>query len=180
MNAASSPFLVLERSFDVPLTAGDVKNIARDTTWCFEMHRVDWHGSMLSADGQSLVCCFSAADQESIRQALRKAEADMRRLWAGTVHEVANAPEPNVLVERSFPEPVELGDVQAQEDANQWCLDVRNVRFVRTFFSRDRRRMLCLYSAPDAESVREAQREARMPVDRIWAFDRVGPEHVAG
>jgi len=170
--------LVLERSFDSPMTRDDVIGLASTTSWCFEMYRVDWHGSLLAADGQTLVCVFSAADQESVRQALRKAEADTRRLWPGTVHTAPTTPKPNVLVERSFPEPVDLNDIQALEDANQWCLDVRNVRFVRTYFSQDRRRMLCLYSAPDAESLREAQREARMPTDRIWAFNRIGPENV--
>jgi hypothetical protein len=29
--------------------------------------------------------------------------------------------------------------------------------------------MLCLYQAPDAESVRLAQHQANMPVDRVWA-----------
>jgi hypothetical protein len=176
----SAQFLILERNFDPGIEIADVTNLARESLWCLEMHRVDWHGSLLSADGLSLVCCFSAADRESIRQALRKAEADMRRLWAGTVHTVENRPEPNVLVERSFASPVELADIQAQEDASQWCLDIRNVRFVSTYFSQDRQRMLCLYSAPDAESVREAQREAGMPVDRIWAFHRIGLEHVTG
>ncbi len=81
-----------------------------------------------------------------------------------------------MLVERSFAAPVALEDVQAVEDAGRWCLDTRGVQFVRTFFSGDRRRMICLYSAPDAQAVRDAQREAGMPVDRVWAFARIGPE----
>jgi hypothetical protein len=170
--------LFLERRFDPHLTPAAVVEIARGASWCFEMYRVDWHGSLLAADGRSMVCMFSAADQESIRQALRKAEADMQHLWAGTVHEAAVPGTPNVLVERSFADPVALADVQALEDANQWCLDVREVRFVRTYFSRDRRRMLCLYQSPDAESVRAAQREAGLPVDRVWAFDRIAPENL--
>jgi hypothetical protein len=50
------------------------------------------------------------------------------------------------------------------------------VKFARTFFSADRRRMVCLYQAPDAESVRLAQREAAMPLDAVWAFERLGPD----
>ena len=34
---------------------------------------------------------------------------------------------------------------------------------------------MCLYSAPDAESVREAQREARMPVEGVWACQHYTP-----
>ena len=74
-----------------------------------------------------------------------------------------------VAVERTFPEPVVFNEVQAIEDAASWCLDIHNVRFVRTFFSADRRRMICLYEAPDAESVRLAQRQAGLPFDSVWA-----------
>jgi DNA-binding SARP family transcriptional activator len=37
-------------------------------------------------------------------------------------------------------------------------------------------RRLGVYRAPDAESVRLAQREARMPVEKVWSFRRYGPE----
>ena len=82
----------------------------------------------------------------------------------------------NVLVRRSFAQSVELADIQAREDAAAWCLDVRHVKFVRTYFSMDRTRMLCLYRAPDAESVREAQRIAPMPMDDVWGFSALLPE----
>jgi hypothetical protein len=42
------------------------------------------------------------------------------------------------------------------------------VRFLQSLFSLDRRRMLCLYAAPDAEAVRHAQRGAGLPFERIW------------
>jgi hypothetical protein len=43
------------------------------------------------------------------------------------------------------------------------------VRFVRTYFATDRRRMICLYVAPDAESVRLAQVQAGLPHAGVWA-----------
>jgi len=171
--------LFLERTFAQPLTRDDIIGLVRESSWCFEMYRVDWHGSLLSSDGRSLMCRFGAADAESVRRALKRAEANMTRLWPGSVHEAPETVEPNVLVERSFSEPASLNELQAAEDSHQWCLDTRNVKFVRTYFSSDNRRMLCLYQAPDAESVREAQREAGLPLDRVWSFDRIGPEHVA-
>lgn len=77
-------------------------------------------------------------------------------------------PRVQVVVERSFPEPVRFEDVQAKEDASAWCLEAHGVRFLRTFFSADRRRMICVYEAPDAESVRLANREAGLPFDAVW------------
>jgi hypothetical protein len=73
-----------------------------------------------------------------------------------------------VVVERSFAEPVLLEDIQAIEDRGAWCLEAHGVRFLRTYFSRDRRRMICLYEAGDAESVRIAQQQAGVPFDVAW------------
>lgn len=80
-----------------------------------------------------------------------------------------------VLVEREFDEPVDFGGIQALEDRGAWCLQLHQVTFVRTWFARDRRRMICLYEAPDAESVRLAQRKAGMPVTCVWAAVRIEP-----
>jgi hypothetical protein len=171
--------MFLERTFPRPLTVEDVLSQARDADWCFEMYNVSWHGSLLSADGRRMLCRFSAADAESVRQALRESRSDTTHLWIGTIHEASEPVAANVVVERSFESPVELEVVQETETANIACLEVRNVRFARTFFSTDRKRMICLYSAPDAESVREAQREAGLPMDGAWTFEVVDPELTA-
>jgi hypothetical protein len=115
-------------------------------------------------------------DAELARVALGQIGSDTSRLWAGTVHEGPVPAVPNVLVERRFGEPVTIEEIQAIEDAGAWCLEAHDVKFARTFFSRDRKRMTCLYEAPDAESVRLAQREAAMPVEKVWAFRWVPPE----
>jgi hypothetical protein len=171
--------MVLERQFDPPLTTRDVTELAKASTWCFEQYDTRWLGSLLSADGRSMVCRFEAADAETIRQVLRTVEADMRILWPATVHEVPEPGKANVIVERSFDEPCVLDELQAQEDSRQWCLDTHNVKFVRTLLSHDRKRMLCLYSGPDAEAVRAAQRESGMPMDRVWSFVDVGMADLA-
>jgi hypothetical protein len=74
----------------------------------------------------------------------------------------------HVVVERVFDEPVDFDEVQALEDRNAWCLELHRIRFLRTYFSSDRRRMICVYEAPDAESVRLANRQAGMPFERVW------------
>ncbi len=73
-----------------------------------------------------------------------------------------------VIVERRFDEPQAFDEIQAQEDRFAWCLEQHRVQFIRSYFSRDRRRMICEYEAPDAETVREVQRTANMPFERIW------------
>jgi hypothetical protein len=177
--------LFLERQFDPPLTLDLVLGVATESLPCFLTHRVDWHSSMLSLDGRRMFCWFSAADAESVRNALRQAGQDATVLWSGTVHEArtrpdAPPPEADVVVTRSFDEPVAVEDIQAIEDAGAHCLEAHRVRFVRTYFSRDRRRMLCLYHAPDAESVRLAQHQAGMPLDEVLACQPVRPDMLPG
>jgi hypothetical protein len=167
----------LERRFDTAIDPTELLGMAAEAMDCFALYKVHWHSSLLSADGQSLLCRFRAADAESVRVGLRQAGADISNLWPGTVHDAPGTAEPdqqsaNVLVERRFDAAVTLGEIQALEDAGAWCLDAHKVSFLRTYFSTDRKRMICLYCAPDAESVRLAQRQARMPFDTVWAFAR--------
>ncbi|NOQ84779.1 MAG: DUF4242 domain-containing protein [Myxococcales bacterium] len=76
-----------------------------------------------------------------------------------------------VIVERKFEDPEMYDELQAQEDRFAWCLEQHRVTFIRTYFSKDRRRMICEYEAPDAEAVREVQRTAAMPFERIWTAE---------
>jgi hypothetical protein len=170
----------VERRWDQALTDAHMQALFASAAGCMEVHRCEWHGSLLSADGHELFCHFSAPDAESVRIALREAGSPRGSVWAGTVHDAPGFTEDalgraNVLVSRRFAQPVALADIQAIEDAGAGCLETHRVRFVRTYFSTDRRRMICLYQAPDAESVRIAQREAGMPVERVVAFRQFQP-----
>jgi hypothetical protein len=165
----------LQRSFDPPLTDETFYESLRNSRGCFGLYRVQWRQSLLSGDGRRMICWLSAPDVESTRLALRKAGSREGIPWAGSVHDSPAAGAPpaeaaNVVVERSFDEPVTLEEIQAIEDAGASFLETHEVRFVRTFFSRDRRRMVCLYRAPDAEAVRVAQRMAGMPLESVWSF----------
>jgi hypothetical protein len=171
--------LVLERFFDTPLSVADMHRGTRRTKWCFDLYQVEWRGSLLSADGRTLVCRFAAPDAEAARNALRKVDADIRRLWTASVYEAPSTVLPNVLVERSFPAPETFERLKAIVEAKAWCLEQHRVEWARSFLSNDGRRMLCQYRAPDVESVRLAQREAGLPVDALWAFERISPEVTA-
>ncbi len=171
----------LERSFDDAMSTADFLELAGRSMGCFDLHNVDWQSSFLSTDGSHLICRFRAVDLESIRIALRTENTDMSVFWPGTVHDApgvdaATLASANVVVKRLFDEPVRLEDIQAIEDAGAGCLEMRDVKFIRTFFSVDKKRMVCLYQAPDAESVRQAQREAKVPFSEIWAFGAITPD----
>ncbi len=168
--------IIVERDLDPPATAQEVLAMAQQGTACLKLYGTDWVESYLSVNGKSLVCHFISPDAETTRTAIRQTGSDFNAVWAGTLHEGAASEEmASVMVTRCFDESVVLDDIQAIEDAGIACLEMRDVTFVKTLFSTDRKRMMCLYQAPDAEAVREAQREAGMPVDQVWACRVVSP-----
>ncbi len=168
--------MFLSRAFDHPLTVADVRGRAAGSDWCYALHKVDWRGSFLAAHGRSLICWFEAVDAESVRIALRQSGADTQSLWPGTVHEAPEPTVPNVLVERSFQDPVTFEEIRSVANASNGCFRTHRVKHVRTFLSLDGKRMVCFYNAPDAESVRITQREAALPVDTVCAFHFIGPD----
>jgi hypothetical protein len=173
--------VMVERRLELPLTDADIRSLFDASGGCLARHRCDWCGSLLSADGRDLFCHFRAPDAESVRIALQQSGTPRGSVWSGTIHDAPGMPEAallqaNVMVTRRFAAATRLADIQAIEDAGSGCLDNHRVRFVRTYFSSDRMRMICLYCAPDAESVRIAQREAKMPVERVWSFRQLRPE----
>jgi len=163
----------VERTFDRRHSVADVLSLQRESGWHFDLYNIEWRASLLAANGRTMVCWFVAPDEESVRVALEQIGTHVDKLWSGTVYEPRESVVPNVLVARSFDEAVMIEKIQAIGDAGAPCMRMHHVRYAQTFFSLERRRMLCLYEAPDAESVRLAQREASMPVDAVWAFTRI-------
>lgn len=168
------------RPLDPPATPEAVLAMGAESGSCFDLHRVDWAESFLATDGARMLCRYRAPDAESARLALKQLGSDMNAVWAGSVFTAENVDNETltnatVLVERSWDQPVELADIQAIEVAGAWCLENHHVTFLRSFFATDHKHMVCLYAAPDAESVRLAQRQAEMPVDRVWSFQHIVP-----
>jgi hypothetical protein len=164
--------ILLERQFDPVLTEDSFMEMAREGADCMPLYRINWAESLMSARGDRLVGRFEAPDTEAVRRLAASSQPRNSSAWSGTVHDTGRDGEPTVVVERGFDDAVTLDELQAREDAAAWCLEQHRVTFLRTFFSLDRRRMICLYRAPDAESVRLAQAEAKMPVERVWACRR--------
>jgi hypothetical protein len=74
-----------------------------------------------------------------------------------------------VLVEQVFDSPLsdeELGKLSKRVDK---CLEIRDGRWMRSYLSADRTRMICEFEAPDAQSIRDAFRSAGAPFERVWS-----------
>ena len=83
---------------------------------------------------------------------------------------------PRVIVERTFETPLTQQELEATEARMAPCLDLYNVRWVRSYWSADRRRMVCEYDAADVASVRNVQHEAEAKFDKAWAADVLSNE----
>jgi hypothetical protein len=78
-----------------------------------------------------------------------------------------------IIVERNFEQPLsseEMGRIQAKMAP---CLNTYRVRWVESFLSADRQRMICHYEAADAAAVRDVQRESDAPFERIWTGEHL-------
>ena len=171
--------ILVERHWDKALSDADMHAVLQSAGECLGIHRVNWHGSRLSADGHELFCHFSAADAESVRLALSQPGSPRGRVWAGTVHDAPGISKDalakaGVAVGRSFDKPTAIEEIDAAEQAGASCLVTHRVQRVRTYLSADGKRSISLYQAPDAESVRLALQAADIPVERVWAFRLFG------
>jgi hypothetical protein len=48
------------------------------------------------------------------------------------------------------------------------CVELRQGRWMRSYLSGDRKRMICEFESPDVESVRDAYRSAGVAIERAW------------
>jgi hypothetical protein len=165
--------VVAERVFDDPMTPDRLHALAGEDTWCLEQNRVKPVRTYLSGDGHKMVCLFEAPDAEAVRRVNQQAQVPAVRVWTASIHGPAadawDGTSPLVLVERSFAEPVRFEELVTREEGGAWCLEANRVRPLRSYVSSNRQRMICLYAAPDAESVRRAQKQIGMPVDEVWS-----------
>jgi len=76
-----------------------------------------------------------------------------------------------IIVERSFATPLSDADLASFGVPEHACRLIYRVTWKRTLLSEDRRRMICEFEAPDAESVRRVQRQAGIEADRVWTAD---------
>jgi hypothetical protein len=76
---------------------------------------------------------------------------------------------PHFIVEYAFDPPLSDAAFKGAFDALKPCLEVRNIRRLRSWLAEDKTRMLCEYEAGDTQTVRDAYRSAQVPFVRVWS-----------
>lgn len=80
-----------------------------------------------------------------------------------------------IICERNFSTPLTLDQFCQAGKPLGPCLDVRGIRWISSAFSTDGTKSVCKFDAVDAESVRQANREAGLPFERVWAAQELTP-----
>lgn len=168
--------IILIRTFDRPVGPDYFDKATAALTWCRKLYGVSPRIHFLADDGLRCACVFGAPDAEAVRNVIRAGDrAEPAALWPSTVHP---GPEDDggknaldggvtrtlVLVERSFAHPARVDELHLDGAPD----DPKGLHFVRSYLSSDRLWAICLYTAPDLESVQQAHRTAGLTFERMW------------
>ena len=162
--------VVVERSFSEPLDSARLEAIERGD--CLRRHGVRALYSLLSRDGRHLVGVYDAPDAEAVRAAQDQALLPYDRVWSAqplTLPPAERDPRyESVVVQRELEAPVtrELVEVAALDPLG--CRRRNRCSLLHSMLSLDGLHMICHYSAPDAESVRNANAQASLTFKRAW------------
>jgi len=74
----------------------------------------------------------------------------------------------HLIVEHTFEPPLTDEEFNKMSTRLQPCLQQHQIKLMRTYVSADRSRGLCVFDAPDAETVRIAHRTANVEFNRVW------------
>ncbi|MEO8333607.1 MAG: nickel-binding protein [bacterium] len=77
----------------------------------------------------------------------------------------------HLIVEQTFQEPLTDDQYSTGSRRLDACLGNHGARWLRSYLSTDRRRLICEFEAPDAEAVRLSFRSAGIEFVRVWAAE---------
>jgi len=165
--------VIVVRRFEEPQAFEPIQAAEQRVAWCLDQHRVRFLRSYSSRDGLSMVCFYEAPDAESVRLTQAKAGLPVESAWSAAVQRyravhAAREGRVTVVVERELEQPVTLEFVESVFASGKGCLDLHGAEPIASHLSKDGRRVLCIFDAPDAESVRIANHQIGVPVHRAW------------
>lgn len=76
-----------------------------------------------------------------------------------------------LVLEQTFESAVTEQDLSEAGKRMDRCLQAHGARWLRSYLSKDRKRMICEFEGADAEQIRESARAAGIPFDRCWSAD---------
>jgi hypothetical protein len=163
--------VVVERSFAEALDFERIRAIDRGD--CLRRQGVRSLYNLVARDGRHMVCIYDAPDAEAVRATQDPSLLPYDRVWSALALELPPAQRDpryeTVVVQRELNAPItrEIAEGAARDPLG--CNRRNRCSVLRSLLSLDGQRMLCQYSAPDAESVRNANQQSTAPFTRVWA-----------
>jgi len=174
--------VVVERDFEVPAVFEDVAAQEEAFAWCLEENGVNFLHTYFAIDKKKMVCVYNAPDAEAVRRTQRQAAMPVTTIWSAEtlIADGATAPRPDgsraiVVVERKFPETIALDQMRQMLKNNEWCFTANAVDVVDTYVTPSCDSTICVFTAPDAEAVRKANRTLKLPAQRVWSATFLTP-----
>ena len=143
-----------------------------------------WVRSYVAADGSRTICEFEAADVATIIALHRAHGVEPERAWESFKHEASTSvtyarseaakvalPGVTVIVVTDFDPPISDATNQAMGERVFSCLAAQHASWVRTYLSIDRRRMVCNFEGPDADTVRLILHMSKTEFGRAFRAD---------
>lgn len=91
--------VIFERTFQEPASGAQLLDMDRRNTWCFQAHRIQPKGHLVSSDGLRICRALEAPDAESVRAAgLKAGVSPPERVWSAELH-VCEEPAGTLAVE---------------------------------------------------------------------------------
>ena len=165
--------VIVKRSFEEPVAMADLEARADAVAWCFQQHGVQVLRSYFAIDRRTMISLYRAPDAEAVRETQRRAGLPVTSIWTAVVIgnvevPAVSPPRTMIIVEREFPDPVTMELVEQTLSREGHCFSIHRADLLASHLARDGGRMVCVFSAPDAESVRIANRQIGMPVANAW------------
>jgi hypothetical protein len=162
--------VIVEREFAEPVEFAELQAREERGKWCLDQHDVRFIRSFFALDRKRMACLYEAPDAEAVRAVQRTIDMPVTRVWAATaLRKPPELPLDPVVVERQVASPVTPEMAAAMAERGSWCFEAHRIELIETYLSFDGMRTVCLFRAPDAESVRTANRQAALPIERAWA-----------
>ncbi len=162
--------VIVERVFPEPVTQDEIQAGEDRAAGCHEDYQVRFLKTYVARDRKRVVCVYEAPDAESVRTVQETADLPYEKLWPAKAirYEEADVHGDVVVLERALPQPFDEATLRAKSAQVAWCFDLWGCRIVWSYLSLDGRRCVCIFTAPDAESVRQSQDQAGLPYARSW------------
>ena len=78
------PSVVVERSFEAPVSFESIKALSQAAAWCLDTYKVKYSHSVHSLDRKRMLCFYAAPDAEAVRSVQREARAPVSAIWSGS------------------------------------------------------------------------------------------------